>query len=404
MNVLTERMGKGELWNSSFIFLLIANGLFFMSFEMLVPTLPLFVDHIGGQASQVGIVSGIFVVSAILIRPFTGVLVTRFNKKYLLLAGLLVCGVASSAYYLTDVIWQLIIIRVLHGLGFGLVTIYFTTLSIDYIPKNRLGEGVGYFGVGETIMMSVGPMLGILLLDLFHFHYFFYAVSFIVLLAIVLATFVRYRPKTAGKSEKETVKVHYKLIDKRLSFQSILGCLMGIAAGSIISFIPLFAIEKSFEQVGLFFFAVAIAGLVVRFFSGKIYDRFGPLPVLIPSGIFAILGIILLLIATNETLFLIAGFIYGAGFGAAFPAVQTWAVQLVNENEHEIAVSSFFNSFDIGLGAGSILLGVIAQAAGSYQNIYFVAIGVYIIFLLSFLIYAKRLTSNPAHNVKERML
>lgn len=401
MNVLTEPMGKEKLWNRSFIFLLMANALFFMTFEMLVPTLPLFVDYIGGQASQIGIVSGIFVVSAILIRPFTSVLVTRFNKKYLLLVGLLVCGIATSAYYLTDVIWQLICIRVLHGLGFGLVTTYFTTLAIDYIPPHRLGEGVGYFGVGETIMMSVGPMIGILLLELFDFDYFFYAVSFIILLAIVLALFVRYRPK---KSEQEIVKVQFKFFDKRLSFQCTLGCLIGIAAGTIISFIPLFAIERSFEQVGLFFFSVAMAGLVVRFFSGKIYDRFGPLPVLIPSGVFAILGFILILIATNETLFLIAGFIYGVGFGAIFPAIQTWAVQLVNQTEHETAVSSFFNSFDVGLGAGSILLGVIAQAAGSYQIIYYVAIGTYLLFMLSILVSAKRRTSNPVHNIKERML
>lgn len=73
---------KLKLWSRPFIFVLVANALVLLAFEMLAPTLPLYISSLGGEATQVGLVTGIFVVSAILIRPFTGVMATKMDKKY----------------------------------------------------------------------------------------------------------------------------------------------------------------------------------------------------------------------------------------------------------------------------------------------------------------------------------
>lgn len=71
-----------KLWGRSFIFIMLANALLFMAFEMLLPTLPLFVSTLGGDASQIGLVTGIFMFSAILVRPFTSVLASRMDKSF----------------------------------------------------------------------------------------------------------------------------------------------------------------------------------------------------------------------------------------------------------------------------------------------------------------------------------
>lgn len=70
-----------KIWSLSFIFIVVSNGLVFMIFEMLLPTLPLFITAIGGGASQVGIVTGIFMLSAILTRPFAGLLASKMDKN-----------------------------------------------------------------------------------------------------------------------------------------------------------------------------------------------------------------------------------------------------------------------------------------------------------------------------------
>ncbi|MDR6718323.1 MULTISPECIES: MFS transporter [Paenibacillus] len=379
-----------QLWGRSFIFIMLANALLFMAFEMLLPTLPLFVSSLGGDASQIGLVTGVFMFSAILIRPFTSVLAARIDKKYLLIIGITICALMTGAYYLSSGIWMILIFRVIHGFGFGLATTYFATIATENIPRDRRGEGMGYFGVGETVAISIGPLIGTSLLFRYDYQSLFMGGMCILLLALLMTVFVSRKPKTGGSSESMQTHVpSVKLIEKKVLFPSLLIMLVGIAAGSIMSFVALFAAERGFENIAWFFFIVAIASFAVRLFSGKMFDRWGPGSVLLPAAVFAIAGLLVLIIAQTDVQFLIAGALYGFGFGAIFPAIQTWCVNLVEEHEHENAMASFFNFFDLGIGGGSLILGVVASAF-SYTVVYAVSIGIFVVYILLYLVYSQK--------------
>lgn len=383
-------VAKVSLWTRSFIFIMAANGLMFMAFEMLLPTLPLFVSSIGGEASQIGLVTGIFTVSAILIRPFAGVLTTKFDKKLLLLIGMAICAFSSGFYYLSSDVWILLFIRLIHGAGFGLATIYITTLATEHMPKERMGEAMGYFGVGETIAISLGPVIGVSVLQAFDFNSMFWSAMAISLLAILFAGFTSRKSKFRQEHQsKRTPASTFKWVEKRVLLPSILIFIAGIAVGGVISFTALYAVEQGFQLIAWFFFISAASGLLVRVISGKMFDRYGPGVVLVPSGIISIAGFIVMIAAQNDLQFLIAGFLYGSGIGAIFPALLTWCLNLVEEYERENAIASFFNFFDFGLGGGSILLGIVAGAF-SYQAVYYLAIAAYILFLVIYFIFAVR--------------
>ncbi|MFD4932189.1 MFS transporter [Peribacillus butanolivorans] len=387
MTIRTKQTSKVKLWSHSFIFVMLANALLFGAFEMLLPTLPLFVSDIGGDTKQIGLVTGIFVFSAILIRPFAGVLATKMDKKYLLIIGIAICALSSGAYYLSSGIWIMLLIRVIHGFGFGLATTYFTTIAAESIPEERRGEGLGYFGVGEAIAMSLGPLMGVTILQTYHFQSLFMSCMAITLLALLIAVFISRKPKSANDLGNQKTRITtFKLIEKRVLFPAILIFLAGISAGGIISFTALYAIDKGFESVAWFFFIVAAASFLVRLVSGKMFDNLGPASVLIPAGMITIAGFIVLIAAQSEFQFLIAGFLYGFGFGAIFPALQTVCLNLVEEHNHEDAIGTFFNFFELGIGGGSLLLGAVAEAF-SYQAIYYVSIGSYVLYLLLYLTY-----------------
>ncbi|MBU7595738.1 MFS transporter [Metabacillus halosaccharovorans] len=373
-----------KVWSLSFIFVVISNALVFMIFEMLLPTLPLFVTSLGGGASQVGLVTGIFMLSAILIRPFAGMLATKFDKKILLILGILIIALSTGAYYLSSNISTLLLIRLIHGAGFGLATTYFATLAAEIIPKDRRGEGIGYFGVGETVAISVGPMIGIMKLELYDFQRLFFGGMAVLFLAVIMAIFIKRAPK--GKELDKQVSGKFKLLEKRVLFPALLIFLIGIAAGGIMSFFSLYAIERDFTQVGLFFLLIAAASFIIRLLSGKLFDKYGPSIILIPGSILSIIGLILLYVAANDSMFLIAAIFYGFGFGAIFPAVQTWCMNLVEEHEHEDAMASFFNFFDLGIGGGSFVLGLVATVT-SYQTVYFVAAIVFVMVLVIYVVY-----------------
>ncbi|ULT57892.1 MFS transporter [Neobacillus drentensis] len=382
-----DSAAKVSLWTRSFLFIMAANGLLFMAFEMLLPTLPLFVSSIGGEASQIGLITGIFTVSAILVRPFSGILTTRFNKKYLLIFGMAICALSTGLYYLASDVWMLLVIRLIHGIGFGLATIYITTIAAENMPKERMGEAMGYFGVGETIAISLGPVIGVSLLQSFNFNGMFWSAMAISLLAILFACYTSRKSEFSNENGTENhTPSKFKWVEKRVLLPSILIFMTGIAAGGVMSFTALYAVEKGFHLVAWFFFLSAASGLVVRVISGKMFDRYGPGAVLIPSGLITIAGFIVLLLAHNEPQFLIAGFLYGSGFGAIFPALQTWCLNMVEIYERENSIASFFNFFDFGLGGGSLILGIVAEAF-SYQSVYFVAIIAYLLFLLIYIIY-----------------
>ncbi|GAQ18138.1 MFS transporter [Oceanobacillus picturae] len=380
---------NNKIWSLSFIFVTIANALTFMIFEMLLPTLPLFVTALGGDASKVGLVTGVFMLSAILIRPFAGVLATKFDKKLLLVLGILIMAVATGAYYLSNNVTTLLIIRLIHGAGFGLATTYFATLAAEIIPKERRGEGIGYFGVGETVAISVGPMIGVMTLELYDFQRLFFGGMSVLILAIVMAIFIKRRPRENELDEQHRVKVKVKVLEKRVLFPATLILLVGAAAGGIMSFLSLYAIEKDFTHVGLFFLLIAVASFAIRLISGKLFDVHGPSVIIIPGSILSIIGFIILYFAGSDSMFMLAALFYGFGFGAIFPAIQTWCMNLVGEHEHENAMASFFNFFDLGIGGGSVILGLVATAT-SYQAIYLVASIVYGVLLVIYIVYLMR--------------
>ncbi|MCY7808072.1 MFS transporter [Bacillus spizizenii] len=384
MEVQVEKIHTVKMWSLSFVFVTLSNAFLFMVFEMLLPTLPLFVTAIGGGAKQVGLVTGIFMISAIAIRPFAGVLAKRFNKKYLLIFGIVISASSTGAYYLASDVSVLLLIRLIHGAGFGLATTYFATIAAEIIPKERRGEGIGYFGVGETIAVSVGPMIGIAALELYDFERLFLGGMSILLLAVLMAVLVRRRPEARDTAEKGMVKV--KVLEKRVLFPSFLILLVGIAASGIMSFFSLYAIEKGFRSVGMFFFLIAAASFLIRLISGKIFDRFGAAAILIPASIFSIVGLSILYIAQTNAMFFTAAICYGFGFGSIFPAIQTWCINLVEEHEHEDAMGTFFNFFDMGIGGGSLLLGVVATIY-SYQELYIASVLVYLLFLLLYILF-----------------
>lgn len=323
----------------------------------------------------------------------------KMDKKYLLVIGVVIGAFATGGYYLATKVWALVLVRILHGFGFGITTTYFTTIAAENTPEARLGEGIGYFGVGETTMVSIGPLVGVLILETWDFKGLFMSGMAFMLLALLVTLFISLKSNSSRSSEKRAVPaIQFKIIEKRVLFQSILIALIGISAGGIMSFIAMFAVEKGIGQVAMFFTVVALAGLVVRFFTGRIYDRFGPSYVLIPFGFVALSGLVLLVFAQTDGQFLMAAFLYGLGFGAIFPAIQSWCISLVEEHEHENAVASFFNFFDMGIGVGAMALGILAQVFHTYAAVFYFSIGAYVVFLSLCILYARK----PLLQLKER--
>jgi MFS family permease len=150
-------------------------GMFFLftAFYMLYPTLPLFIKQIGGNEAQVGLAMGVFMMSAVFLRPIVGGLVDRFGRRPFIVLGLLLFAVAMYMYNWIGGIVVLMGLRILHGISWAFSTTSISTAVTDLIPSTRRGEGMGWSGMAMTLAMAIGPMFGLWVTQNLSYHFLF---------------------------------------------------------------------------------------------------------------------------------------------------------------------------------------------------------------------------------------
>ncbi|MFZ7104089.1 MAG: MFS transporter [Peptococcaceae bacterium] len=376
---------KEPLWTRDFILISIANLFITLGFQMLLPVLPVFSAKLGGSDTWAGLVVGIFTISAVLMRPIAGQLLDRQGRRGVYILGLIVFLLCVVAYSWTSTILVLLILRFIHGFGWGASSTASSTIASDIVPKLRLGEGMGYFGLTSTLAMAVAPALGLELLSGYGFNTVFYVSAGVVLISILIALPIKYhKPDVLPKSGKAGI------FERSAILPAVVIFFITMTYGAIVSFIALYAGQKQVENIGLFFTIYAVALLISRPYFGRLTDRKGTSFAVLPGIICVILAMSLIYFANSLIAFLIAGFIYGIGFGAIQPALQAMSVRKVDPSRRGAANATFFLGFDLGIGAGAILWGIIAENLG-YQIIYLLSI---IPAIIGALIYIKSIKKN----------
>jgi MFS family permease len=360
---------------------MLANAFAFFAFDILLPTLPLFLSKYGGlDVSQIGIIIGSFTFSAIIIRPFTEFFTDRFGKKNVLIASILICLISTLGYYVATSFILAFSVRILHGFGFGLAVTILSALAAEIVPKERRGEGMGMIGNGTTVALALSPFAGLWLFDSFHPFILFIIAGISLVIFLTCICFISFPENITRILPKETSFLK-SLIEPSAVFPSFLMLLFGICIGGVISFMALYAKELNIEGVAWFYFVNTVSGFLIRFISGKVFDRKGHAWVLIPSAVSIIIGFILLYQATSLSGLLIAAVLYGMGTGSLFPSLQAWALNNVAPERFTKVTAMFFNSFDLGIGGGSVVLGVVAAKTG-YASIYLVSSFIMALFLI----------------------
>ncbi|MHA6252871.1 MFS transporter [Oceanobacillus sp. CAU 1775] len=376
---------KPKLWTKDFVMVSTSNFLLFISFYMLMVTLAVYsIEQFKVSNSTAGLASSIFVLGAVLIRPFAGNLIERIGRKKLLIIGLTIFLVGSVIYFPIDSIGWLLFFRFIHGFAFGISTTATGTIVVDVIPASRRGEGMGYFATSNNLAMAIGPFVGLIIMQYLEYHVIFIVTT--VLAVIALVTALAMNVPELPKRQKE-VKKKPQLIDffeRTVMPIAIFMMIVGVANSSILSFISSYAIHINLVNAASFFFVMyAVFLLMSRPFTGRLYDSKGENSVMYPSLLLFGIGLIVLSQASNAFLLLLAGAIIGVGFGTLQSSAQTIAVSQVPHNRVGLATSTFYTLYDIGMGLGPLLIGYLIPLTG-FRNLYlvmaaiaFVAIPIY---------------------------
>jgi predicted MFS family arabinose efflux permease len=355
---------KEPLWTSAFIKLMVGNLFIFMSFQMLIPTLPPYIKSIGASGAEIGLVTALFSIGAVLSRPFIGFMLEYKARKPLVLIGALMLLLITFLYPLSQIVVIFLAFRLLHGLAWGWSTTVNGTAAVDVVPNSRLGEGMGYYGLSITIGMIIAPSLGIFLFQVTTFDNLVYISVALGVIALILLGTVHYQtPEMVLKTRKEDLKFSYvgSLVDKAGWFPSIVTLLVCLGYGSIVTFIVIFGEERGIDHIYLFYLFNAIFASLSRPIAGKWFDQKGPIGLVILTIIITFIGVWVLSFAHSDITLAISGVLFGIGFGSLIPTLQSWTLSKTPAKRRGVATGMFFSSIDLGIGLSGLVFGVLAQ-------------------------------------------
>ena len=354
-----------KLWSISFIYILFVNTINSSAFGMSIPMVPGYAVNIGATLSFAGVLTGVFSFVALLGRPIAGIIGDRLNKKRLLAISLFLNGFSVTLYAIAPGLIWLLPVRILHGLMFSVSGTVCISLGSTYIPQKRLGEGVGYLGLGQIIGMALGPNIGIYLRQFFSYKFCFLLCGIAIMIAGISMTALRYE-HTAQEFPDNGSK-------RAFSFQDIIAvellpnifftAVLAVGYGLNISYIVMLGSVRNIDNIGFYFIVNSVFLLAARPLLGRMTDRKGVVYAIIPGYLMA--GIAMVLIGFSDRLLpvIIAAVLAAAGFGA-FPAFQADCLKKLGSSRRTVATGAYFIGMDSGIGVGQIFGGILADSFG----------------------------------------
>lgn len=367
-------MQSEKLWTKDFIGTCLSSFFLFLTFYVFMTTLPIYViEGLNGKPEEMGLVATVFLISSVLVRPFTGKWLDDLGRKKILFISLSLFLAATVMYLGAQSFFLLLALRFFHGIGFGMATTATGTIITDVAPPHKRGEALSYYGVFMSLPMVIGPFLGLTIISHLSFTALFIICSIFSLLAFVCGLFVNIPHKAPVKKQKAE-KMKWKDLFESSSIPiSLTGFVFAFAYSGILSFIPIYTKELGLEHIASYFFIVyALVVVISRPFTGKIFDRFGENVLVYPAIITFTIGMFLLSQAETSFSLLASGILIGFGYGTLLPSFQTIAISAAPNHRRGAATATYFSFFDSGMGIGSFVLGIVA-AHSSYSNMYAIA-------------------------------
>lgn len=375
-----DNANDNKLFTRSYICILAANFLLFFGFWLLVPVLPFYLrETYHCPTSVIGLVLCCYTVSALCVRPFSGFVMDRFPRKPIYILCYAVCVSMFAGYLAAASLLWFVLLRAIHGVAFGGVTVGGNTLCVDIMPASRRGEGLGYYGLANNIAMALGPMTGLFMHDHVSYVTIFLTGMLISLAGLGSALAVKARMPESLRRQKASgqplppqpaMSLDRFILIKGLPVSLSL-LLLSIPYGSTTNYVAMYAREIGLTAPSGFFFTLMALGMgASRMVAGKKVDK-GYITECIHVGFYpvvlAFLTLSLCRFAAPHHLQLATWMFYavpvllGVGFGVMFPAMNSLYINLAPNNRRATATSTYLTAWDVGIGIGIFSSGVIAQ-------------------------------------------
>lgn len=351
---------------------MLTNFFFFAALNGFV-LLPLYIQRLGGDEADIGLVQGLYSAAGIVCQPVVGALVDYLGRRFFMRVGAGLLVVSCALFVVSSPLPLLGALRALQGVAFSTFFVANYIHVVEMVPAERRGWALGIFGLSGLVSTSLAPLVGELMIRRFGFPWFFAAATVVAAGAASVVWRVQdVRPAALGARPGLHV-IREGLLQLR-HMHMLLAFFFGLGTGTIFTFLPTFGEFLGVTSVGLFYTAYAGAAMLVRVAGGTLIDVRGRRAVIIPSmfvqtcatctlALVALLFRPALGLPVLPFLFL-AGFLAGGAHGFLYPAMSALLMDVTPERRRGSAVGIFSSVFLVGNSIGAIVFGYVAHGLG----------------------------------------
>lgn len=380
-----------KLWNANYIKVWLANFMIFFSFMLVTPLLPIYLSEtFSADKHVIGVVLSGYVLTALIIRPFSGFMVDSYPRKKVLIICFFLFFIFFAGYIIAGSLLLFAIVRTLHGAPFGATTVANSTVAIDVLHPTRRAEGIGYYGLSNNIATAISPSIAIYIYQLTHnFDLIFFISLLVAGIGLVINSSVKLEKRELIKNKKVISLDRFFLL--KAWSQSLTMVCFAFSYGILSTYIAIYGKEQLgiTTGTGLFFLLLSLGLICSRLIGNRTLKKGKIVENASLGVIISLIGYFVFAAIKNPFGYYSAAIIIGLGNGHMFPAFQTMFINLAPHSQRGTANSSLLISWDVGVGLGILIGGVVSEYFG-YNMSFWISAIVNLIGVAGFIFFARK--------------
>ena len=357
---MSEIPRKEPLFTGPFVTMWAFSFSVFVSLFMLLPVVPFQVLAEGGTETQAGLFMGLLTYASGLSALFTGALSDHIGRR----KQLIICAFAiTTCVLLYGVLPNLprLVFVTLHGVFWSGLLLASSAHVTSVIPAARRAEGLGYWGMSSLLAVTVAPTIGFAIYKHGWLALCLSVAAMNVVMGLIAWSIHESHLGASGWPTSRELKDSLNFSVLRLSLALFL---YSFAFGSVTSFAALAADARGIAPREIFLTTMAFTTFLSRPILAPFLDRLGHVRMFRAFVTMIPLGLALLCFATTTWTMALSATIFGLAYGNCHPAFTAYIMGRVDERGRGGAFGGILAAFDVGIGTGSILSGILVHRFG----------------------------------------
>jgi predicted MFS family arabinose efflux permease len=291
--------------------------------QLVFPLLPGMVEALDVAPDSIGLVIAAYAAPIAVVVPFTGALADLHGRRLLLVVGLGTFGLAGTLLGLAPTFEVVLLLRVLQGIGAGMILPLTVVLLSDLLPAPAETAAQGLKVVLDRLAVIVVPVLaGVLSLAGGQLPFLIYGLA----IPLALAAF-RWMPETRPPRESSSFAGYLRTVATGSRRPRVL---MGLMAGSMrffldygfLTFLPIYlglSVGYTAPQIGLTFAGYGLGAIITASQVVRLARARDPAATIAIGFALAAFSLMLLPLARHGLWIAVCVFTYGLGNGIVSP-------------------------------------------------------------------------------------